>query len=67
MNEKTEEEINEELRKENLKDVLSDILKYRMTSGNPIDQVMNIPNASEEAKKIATDYLQLAFNRGVIR
>lgn len=64
VNEKTEEEINEELRKENLKDVLSDILKYRMTSGNPIDQVMNIPNASEEAKKIATDYLQLAFNRG---
>lgn len=64
VDEKTEEEINEELRKEALKDVLGDLLKYRMSSGDPIQQVMRIPNATDEAKKVAADYLQLAFNGG---
>lgn len=64
VDEKTEDEIAEELRQEALKDVLGDLLKYRMASGDPISQVERIPNATEEAKKIAVDYLQLAFNRG---
>ena len=64
VDEKTEEEINEELRREALKDVLGDLLKYRMNTGDPIEQVKRIPNASEEAKALAANYLQLAFNRG---
>lgn len=61
--EMSEEELQNEARKEALKDVLEDILKYRMTGGNPLDQVDNIPNASDEAKAIAKEYLQLAFNK----
>jgi hypothetical protein len=61
--EKTEEEVNEELRQEALRDVLGDLLKYRMNSGSPIEQIERIPNASDAAKQIAIDYLQLAFNR----
>lgn len=61
---KSEEEIADEVRKEALKDVLGDLLTYRMNTGSPIDQVMRIPNATDAAKKIAVDYLQLAFNRG---
>ncbi len=60
--EKTQDEIDEELRKTALSDVLSDLVKYRMNQTDPISQIANIPNASEEAKKIATDYLQTAMN-----
>ena len=59
---KSEEQIDEEVRKEALKDVLTDLLKYRMNQGDPIEQVKNIPNASEEAKQVAIDYLQTVFN-----
>lgn len=62
VDEKTEDEVQEELRKGALKDVLSDLLVYRMNTGNPIDQVDRIPNASPEAKEVAKSYLQLAFN-----
>ena len=62
--EKTEEEINEELRKEALANILGDLLKYRMNAGDPIQQINNIPNGSPEAKKIAIQYLQTAFNIG---
>lgn len=61
--EKTSEEVMDEVRRENLKDVLGDLLTYRMNTGSPIEQVQRIPNASDAAKKIAIDYLQLAFNR----
>ena len=64
IDEKTEDEIAEELRQEALKDVLGDLLKYRMNTGSPIEQVERIPNATAEAKAIAIDYLQLAFNQG---
>lgn len=64
VDEKSEEEINEELRKEALHDILGDMLKYRMNTGDPIEQIDRIPNATEEAKKVAKDYLMLAFNRG---
>ena len=59
---KSEEDIEEEIRKDALKEILSDTLKYRITTGDPMEQVDNIPNASDEAKSVAKDYLQLAFN-----
>lgn len=59
---KTEEEIAEIARTEALKDVLEDIIKCRMTSGDLVSQVMVIPNASDEAKKVAADYLQMAID-----
>lgn len=62
VNEKTEEEISEEVRKENLKEILDDILKYRISAGDPFTQIDNIPHGSEEAKKVAKDYLKIAFN-----
>lgn len=62
--EKTSEDLAEEVRREALKDVLGDLLTYRMNTGSPIEQVQRIPNASAEAKQLAVDYLQLAFNRG---
>lgn len=61
---KTAEEIEDETRRAALKDVLDDLLKYRMQTGSPIDQVMLIPNASQEAKEMAVRYLQTAFNSG---
>ena len=60
--EKTDDEISEELRKEALAEVLGDLLKYRMSQGNPLDQIDKIPNGSPEAKQMAKDYLQTAFN-----
>lgn len=63
VDEKTEEDIEEELRKEALKDVLGDLLKYRMNTGSPLDQIDRIPNATDEAKAIAKQYLQTAFNK----
>lgn len=62
--EKTDEEIQDEVRKDALVDVLQDILQYRILGGNPIEQVKLIPNASDDAKDIAINYLQIALNRG---
>lgn len=64
INEQTKEDIDEAVRKEALKDILSDLVKYRMFQCDPISQINNIPNASDEAKKVASDYLLLAFNQG---
>lgn len=58
----TVDEINEIERTERLKEVLDDIIKTRLTSGDLIGQVMCIPNASDEAKKMACDYLQMALD-----
>ena len=60
--EKTQLEIDEEMRKASLSDILSDLVKYRMNQTDPISQIANIPNASGDAKRIATDYLQMAMN-----
>lgn len=57
-----EEDLAEQLRKEQLADVLSDIMKYRITGGDLFGQIESIPNATEEAKKVAKDYLQVAYN-----
>lgn len=62
INEKTEDEINEELRLNSLREILGDIVTYRMNTGDPIAQVMRIPNATQAAKDVAASYLQTAFN-----
>lgn len=62
INEKTEKEVEEELRKEALAEVLGDIMKYRMLQGDYMKQIDVIPNASDEAKQVAKDYLQVALN-----
>lgn len=62
--EENQEALQDEVRKKALKDVLGDLLQYRMNQGSPIDQIKNIPNASEEAKETAISYLNTAFNRG---
>lgn len=64
VDEKTEEELAEEVRKEALKDVLGDLLKYRIQNGDYFGQIDLIANATPEAKQMAKDYLQTAFNRG---
>jgi hypothetical protein len=60
--EETEEEQLEAIRKQNLTDVLADLGKYRMNQTDPISQIANIPNATDEAKQIAMDYLHTAMN-----
>ena len=62
LNDKTEEEVQNEIRKDALAEIIADTMKYRITAGDPMEQVDNIPNASDEAKSLAKDYLQLAFN-----
>lgn len=62
INEKTEEELENEVRKEALAEVLSDIIKYRMVGGNIMSQIDNIPNATDNAKTMAKEYLQVAYN-----
>lgn len=57
-----EEDLAEQLRKEQLADVLGDIMKYRITGGDLFGQIDSIPNATEEAKNVAKDYLQIAYN-----
>lgn len=59
--ERSEEEVEDLMRKEALQGVLQDLLKYRMTGGDPFTQVDNIPNASEEAKSVAKNYLHMAM------
>ena len=62
LTDKSEEEIQEEIRKEALRQILDDALRYRISTGDPLEQIDNIPNGSDEAKTIAKSYLQLAFN-----
>ena len=38
-------------------------MTFRITTGDPMEQIDNIPNASEEAKKLAKNYLQIAYNK----
>ena len=62
LTEKTQDEIDEEMRKAALSDVLGDLLTYRMNQTDPISQIANIPNATEEAKAMAMSYLQTAMD-----
>ena len=62
--EKSADELADEMRRQELKGVLNDLLTYRLNQGDPIKQVENIPNASDAAKKVAIDYLTMAFNTG---
>lgn len=60
---KTEEDIEELERVEALKDVLDDILKCRMTSGDLLGQINAIPNATDNAKTLACNYLEAALSQ----
>lgn len=62
VDDKSEEEVEDELRREKLTEILGDLLKYRMQSGDPMHQIDMIPHGSPEAKAIAKQYLQTAFN-----
>lgn len=52
----------EQVRVEALKEVLDDIIKCRMTTGDIKQQINIIPNATDSAKKMACDYLQIALD-----
>ena len=52
----------EEIRTEALKEVLTEIMKYRISSNNLLESISNIPNATNEAKELASKYLQFALN-----
>jgi len=67
VDDKTQEDVAEELRKQNLKEVLDELITYRISGGDPFAQIMKIPNASDEAKKMAVSYLQVAYNNGGIK
>lgn len=57
----SEDVLAESLRKEALAEVLSDIIKYRMLGGDIRKQVDAIPNATEEAKEMCKQYLEIAM------
>lgn len=63
--EERDESVKEADRRKELREVLDDILQYRMLGGDPIEQVKNIPNATDDAKNMAINYLQMALNRQV--
>lgn len=56
----SDDELAESIRREQLADVLQDIITYRMTGGDLMAQIDTIPNASEEARGVAKDYLRIA-------
>lgn len=58
----SEEQIAEIERTEALKEVLEEIMSCRISNGDLISQVYNIPNASDEAKQVAAHYLQIALD-----
>lgn len=62
---KTEEEQEEERLKaeanKRLTDILNEAMTYRLHSGNLIEQIDRIPQASDEVKSIAKRYLQSAI------
>lgn len=61
--EKDKDELEETMRVEALQNVLGELMTFRITTGDPMEQIDNIPNASEEAKKLAKNYLQIAYNK----
>ena len=60
--EKTQEELDEELRKQNLKSVLNDVMEYRLLQGDYIAQIDKIPDATQEAKDMAKNYITMVQN-----
>lgn len=58
LSEKTEEQVAEELRLNNLSEVLNEIMEYQISGNDLVTQIENIPSASNEAKKIAIDYIK---------
>lgn len=60
--EMSEEEIADATRKEQLKEVLEEIITCRIGSTDLVAQIMSIPNATEDAKRMACQYINLATN-----
>lgn len=60
--ERTEEELYDMERKQALHEVLSNMMNSRMSSIDLISQVYAVPTASDEAKKLAASYLQVALD-----
>lgn len=60
----SDDDLAEMNRNANLKETLDEIIKCRITSGDLIEQVKMIPDASEEAKLLACTYLQTALDMG---
>jgi len=58
----TEDELQNQIRLKELENVLNDLLKYRMTGGDPIEQIKTLPNASDAAKEVAISYLTKALS-----
>lgn len=61
--EHSKDELEETMRKEALQGVLNELMTFRITTGDPMEQLDNIPNASQEAKEVARNYLQIAYNK----
>lgn len=57
----TVEDIAEKARKETLAKVLGDLAKYQVESANITTQILNIPNATDEAKELAVKYIEQAM------
>lgn len=60
--EMTEEQIADIERTEALREVLDEIMACRISSGDLVQQVKNVPNATQEAKDVAVHYLQIALD-----
>lgn len=60
--EMTAEEIADAVRKEELKEVLDEIISCRIGGTDLKAQIMSIPNATDAAKTMACQYLDLAIN-----
>jgi len=58
----TEEEIEDATRKEQLKEVLEEIITHRIGSTDLKAQIQSIPNATDDAKILACQYIDLAMN-----
>lgn len=52
----------EEERRESLKKILKEVMEERLMTGNIVNQIDLIPNASPKAKSLAKDYLQRAID-----
>ena len=57
-----EEESEEEERSQKLTDIVKEIIDSRLTTGNIEHQIMIIPTADDDTKKLAIEYYRKAMN-----
>lgn len=62
INEESQDDIDLKKESESLTNIVKEIMEGRMTSGDIFNQVMVVPGASDEVKKIACDYLRRAMD-----